>query len=300
MQSESTKFSKLIFNNFQKHKNKTIDLSPNVTTILGDSESGKTSLFRGLRWVFFNKPNGTKFIRRQSKTKKCFVKIKFGDNTIKRIRHGKTNAVFINGKKFEAFGANPSRYIEKVCPIGEANFQNQHDGPKWFTMSAGQVAKKLNEIVDLSFLDKLQKAVKSKTNKTKIELEVHKEERTKTRKTIKELEWVENCEQEWKVIQKLKERQEDIEDQLASLNKGVIAYKKLMEFNSIKDSFEKDAATLTKLKTKRDKVTEQIGELSDFLDIKTSLTTEMKTWQRKLKRLKKKSKRCPTCGQIVS
>ena len=44
--------------NFQSHKNSTLEFSPGVNIIVGTSDSGKTAIIRALRWVVWNRPSG--------------------------------------------------------------------------------------------------------------------------------------------------------------------------------------------------------------------------------------------------
>lgn len=48
--------------NFQSHKDTNIVLSPNITSFVGESGKGKTAMFRLLKLVIKNQPNGDKYI----------------------------------------------------------------------------------------------------------------------------------------------------------------------------------------------------------------------------------------------
>ena len=79
--------------NFQSHKNLKIDFSPNVTSIIGPSDVGKSAIIRALRWIVFNRPAGDAFI--QHGTKQAEVIIQVEKDTIIRTK-GKENLYKIN------------------------------------------------------------------------------------------------------------------------------------------------------------------------------------------------------------
>lgn len=66
--------------NFQSHKDTTIDLSTGFNILLGESRQGKTAIIRGIRWVLENKPSGKNMI--QHGQTDCFVTITLENNTI--------------------------------------------------------------------------------------------------------------------------------------------------------------------------------------------------------------------------
>lgn len=49
--------------NFQSHKYSKLDFSENLNVIVGPSDNGKSAIIRALKWVLFNEPKGTEFIR---------------------------------------------------------------------------------------------------------------------------------------------------------------------------------------------------------------------------------------------
>jgi exonuclease SbcC len=141
---------RLRIKNFQKHKSIDVKFDPHVTTIVGPSDSGKSALIRALRWVVFNKPNGTEFIR--SGEEKCSVRVEIEGHKITRIR-GKENTYQLDGETYRAFGNDVPGDIQDALSLGDLNFQEQHDSPFWLSESAGQVSRNLNQIVNLGIMD---------------------------------------------------------------------------------------------------------------------------------------------------
>ncbi|WP_078391438.1 AAA family ATPase [Shouchella patagoniensis] len=49
--------------NFQSHLDTAVNFDSGLNVIVGQSDSGKTAVLRGIRWALFNQPRGTDFLR---------------------------------------------------------------------------------------------------------------------------------------------------------------------------------------------------------------------------------------------
>src|SRR5690554_1875937 len=110
---------RITLNNFQSHKYSSIELDERLNVIVGPSDSGKSAIIRGIKWVLYNEPSGDYFIREGEK--ECSVTLEFSDNTIlKRYRSkSKNQYILINNKGeetiFEGFGSNtPEQIVETI------------------------------------------------------------------------------------------------------------------------------------------------------------------------------------------
>ncbi|RAL26399.1 AAA family ATPase [Thermoflavimicrobium daqui] len=144
---------KLVIENFQSHERTEIDFVFGLNVLVGPSDSGKSAILRALRWVLFNMPRGTDFIRRDAD--RCQVTLTLMDNTqIIRLRSASINRyTLINpeGQEqiFEGFGntvpheileahqIKPLKLDEKWEMIVHAG--NQLEGP--FLLSESSIAK---------------------------------------------------------------------------------------------------------------------------------------------------------------
>lgn len=52
----------MYINNFQSHKDTKLEFAPTITTFVGPSDSGKTSIFRAIELIVKNEPKGTEYI----------------------------------------------------------------------------------------------------------------------------------------------------------------------------------------------------------------------------------------------
>jgi exonuclease SbcC len=156
--------------NFQAHKSTTIRPGPGgqLTVITGPSDSGKTAIIRALRWVYFNTPQGTDFIRVGAREATVVLTLVDGTRIIRDRSRGSKNAYEIilpNGEKqsFAGFGVNVPLEIQQltgVMPvqIGDLelnlNLAEQLDGPfLGKSISAGARAKVLGKLAGTEEVD---------------------------------------------------------------------------------------------------------------------------------------------------
>lgn len=80
-----SRFRHLLIENFQSHARTELDFVPGLNVLVGPSDSGKSAILRALRWVLFNTPRGTEFIREGAE--QCRVVLTLENGTeIERIR----------------------------------------------------------------------------------------------------------------------------------------------------------------------------------------------------------------------
>lgn len=180
----------IILEDFQVHKRRVLKLSPTVTTLVGDNHSGKSACVRGLRFLCLNKLNrkAAKYIRFGKKSLKITVVV---DGHVITRSAGRVNQYTLDGKVFSAVGRKPiPPEIEELINVSPLNFQTQLDGPFWFGDTAGDVAKKLNEIVNLTSIDRTLATVKSLLTKTTSEVELTKSRLSEAQARKDQLAWV--------------------------------------------------------------------------------------------------------------
>ena len=79
------KLSSIELTNFQSHEHSVINLTDGLNIIIGESNSGKTTIFRAILWVVDNQPLGTDFI--MAGKDNCSVQLNYTDGTyIRRSR----------------------------------------------------------------------------------------------------------------------------------------------------------------------------------------------------------------------
>lgn len=138
--------------NFQAHESERIEFDPTLTTIIGITDAGKSSLLRAVRWVALNVPNGDSFIRYGSNGAECTLGIDGHRITRRRMSNGE-NKYILDGDEFVSFGSSVPDRIQKLLQVDRINFVGQKEPDFWFTLSPSEVARQINTIVDLSIID---------------------------------------------------------------------------------------------------------------------------------------------------
>lgn len=141
---ESTTFpkvqiKKVIIDGFQSHDHTEINFSDKMNVITGETNNGKTSIFRAIMWVVSNRPLGTDFI--MSGKDKCYVRIEYDTGEyIERCRSVKSGGSgyyetsIFTGTKPDEHGTEQRVYLQNNFQ-GFANevpltVENIHQMPK--------------------------------------------------------------------------------------------------------------------------------------------------------------------------
>jgi len=143
--------SRVVLRNFQGHKRLAVDFDPSVTTIIGPSDKGKSAVLRAIKWVCLNQPAGNDFLHHGAK--RVSVTLIIDGTKVKRSHSNGKNVYKLNKQTYTAFGREVPEPVADFLRISNINFQGQHDAPFWFSETAGQVSRRLNQIVDLEIVD---------------------------------------------------------------------------------------------------------------------------------------------------
>jgi len=161
---------KLTIENFQSHQKTTIVPAADgqLTVVTGPSDAGKTVILRALRWLLFNEPQGSDFIRVGASFARVAVELKSG-HTVVRKRTKATNRYKIiapgtpEPQVFEGFGGNVPLEVQELTgvrpvKIGDLevnlNLAEQLSGPfLGSSISAGARAKVLGKLAGTEEID---------------------------------------------------------------------------------------------------------------------------------------------------
>lgn len=152
----------LILKNFQQWKSGTITFSEGLNVIIGNTESGKSTLFRAINSILTGKMPED-YIRKG--TKGCEVKILFSDETVfRRLRNKKDNIIDANGTIFERVGKEiPFEYFKQLgkTSIEFGNKQlslcsySQFEPHFFITLSDYDKSKLIGTICGIDIVDKI-------------------------------------------------------------------------------------------------------------------------------------------------
>ena len=160
---------KVEIHNFQSHKATVLELDAKVNTLQGNSDCGKSAVLRALQWLIFN-PAGDYFISdwaRKGRTQvaPCEVIVHVDGHKVVRRRDKDFNGYYLDDEMFEATRNTVPKKISDLLNLGEVNMQRQLDPPFLLSMSAGEVSRYINNLVNLTRIDTWTSAANSRERK---------------------------------------------------------------------------------------------------------------------------------------
>lgn len=222
--------------NFQSHLDTLIEFDQGLNVIIGQSDSGKTAIFRGIRWALFNQPRGSDFIRVGADFVRVTVEFS-NDVTIIRERTASKNRYILKeqGKDdfiLEGFGVHVPKEIldaHKMNPLRiERDFEinlhlaEQLDGPFLLDQSPAIRAKTIGRISGAHFLDMAIRDTAKDVQKLKQQINYTEEEKEKIIEKLAPFEFLDEAKR------KLEKAKNDYE----RLKQAVEKRKKLLEMKA--------------------------------------------------------------------
>lgn len=143
---------KVEIENFQSHKNTVLEFVPGTNVVIGESDAGKSAIFRAINWVITNRPLGDTFRSDWGGDTRVAIYTSEGD-AIERIKTASRNVYVINGKALTAFGSEVPEQVSEILRMDEANIQSQMDVPFLLAVSPGEAARMLNKAASIDDID---------------------------------------------------------------------------------------------------------------------------------------------------
>lgn len=175
--------------NFQKHINYKIEFSPSITTIVGPTGSGKSSILRALEFVAVNR-QPRKGTWQRNKNADCKATLGLDGQIITRVKGKTNNTYYLGQNEYKAFGTGVPEPIAKLLNVSPLNFARQLDNPFWFLDTAGQVSRNLNSIINLEIIDTTLANAASNVKSTKSRLLESERRLNELKQKKDDLKWV--------------------------------------------------------------------------------------------------------------
>ena len=293
----------LSIRNFRIHKKLRIKFSPHVTTIVGKSYAGKSTVINALKWTCLNRPSGISVI--QWGSKQTAVTLNIDEFGITRTRSKSKNQYRLKRRekedKFVAFGNGVPSKISSILNVTENNFQGQHSLPFWFGETSGEVSRQLNGIVNLGVIDSTTSNINSMQRKAKVAAEICEERVKKTREEYKGLEFVIEMEKDWEKITTIKKQLDRLIRRLEKLQDELDDYREFEK--TIQQAKPPSIEPLTVLYEELNEVEDECVKIEIMLDRIKSKQAEVTRLEKETDRLQKKldemqKGRCPLCGKM--
>ena len=195
----------IALHNFQSHKNTLVSLDPGINCIVGTSDSGKTSILRGFRWVYENRPTGTAFISHWCKKDDTIVTVECAGGIVARVRSDGRNGYDVGGVELGAIGMDVPAQVTQLLNMSSINISSQHDAPFLLAETAGDVAKYLNKLIHLDLIDVVLSNAESERRGIKKDIAGAETEIADAKKELDSLSWVDKAAE---LLEELKKKEQ--------------------------------------------------------------------------------------------
>ena len=304
-------FQKIRIKNFQCWGKLQIKFG-RITSIVGSSDCGKSAIIRALRWVLLNQSNGLSDIKEGAKESSVELFVSNGPGNyhgIKRRRSKRLNVYQTDyEQEFAAVGTKVPEDLEMLFAVSDVNLQQQHKAYFWLDESAGQVAKNLNEVIDLQSIDKMTDRANKVIRATEADRKLTKGRLDEAELDLENWLWAEEFSADVEALQdknRLHRQAARIEATLSrkieELVRGSKKLEKATQARLAADSARKQVKQLEALAETSKKANEahqSLSKLVKSLDRQTTclnvLTSELKDSNDLLNEFES----CPVCGSL--
>ena len=272
----------VILENFQSHKYSSIDFDEALNIIIGPSDSGKTAIIRGIKWVLYNEPLGDFFIRQGEN--EASVTLVFSDNTkVKRLRSKSKNLYILykkNGEeiRFEGFGLNiPEEIIEEIGirkieldsnETNTINIAEQLEGPFLLSEKPSTRAMAIGRLIGVNIIDDALKETLRDIRNLSINRRITENKIFKTENELKEYDYLYELELKLKKAEEIRKilceksnrheklisfnrMYDELNIELKTINMQLINLEHIEEINPLLQHIEKDINNLKYLNIKK-------------------------------------------------
>jgi DNA repair exonuclease SbcCD ATPase subunit len=272
-------FTQLQLTNFQCHNALEVPLS-RITTICGESDSGKSAIIRALCWLLYNNLQGDSFITHGQTTCKVALDI---DNEGKLIRHKTTKSngyTLPDGSICNAIGRDIPESVAQLIRVSDLNVQYQFDAPFWFSLSAGQLTKELNLIADIAWLDRLMYQSNADKREIQTVLNVSNTRQTELKTKLEALQWTHEAENELNKLELQEKNLQKLQNTVETLNNLLsVSIIYIEEYNTIiaaLESWQQVNSNYTRLQEIKEQTT-RLNTLIDNAPVDIPNVTELQT-----------------------
>lgn len=195
--------------NFQAHKDSELIFAPGVNVIIGQSDSGKSSIFRAINWVASNRPLGDSFCSVWGGETSVVVDTVEGVR-IERIRSSDQNAYVLNGDVLTGFGTEVPAEIITALQLDENNIQSQMDLPFLLSMTPGEAAKLLNKAASIDDIDLSISVIKRDLDKLRAKVRMRTETLAQQEQDLEKYDYLDDLELVMEEVEGLEDAVSDL------------------------------------------------------------------------------------------
>jgi len=211
---------KVEIENFQSHKNTVLEFAPGTNVVIGESDAGKSAIFRAINWVITNRPLGDAFRSDWGGDTRVSIYTSEGD-VIERIKTASRNVYVINGKALTAFGSEVPEQVSEILRMDEANIQSQMDVPFLLAVSPGEAARLLNKAASIDDIDYTISNLRGEYQKISNNVKFNEGKLKDYEKQIKQYDNLPELEEKLEQVEEAEKELEKHEQKLAKLSQLV-------------------------------------------------------------------------------
>lgn len=195
---------KLKLLNFQGHIDSTLEFSKGVNVIIGESDEGKSSIIRAIEYLGLNSPSKNNYKNRKCKDKDLMqIAGTFNGTLVTRLKSKTINQYQINDEKpFKALKTELPDEVQQIMNLKDINIQSQSDAYFMLNLTPGQVAKKINKVVNLEVMHKVLSGTKTDITDAKQNVLFWTTKKDEYIKEVKDLAWVVEARKQGGALQK--------------------------------------------------------------------------------------------------
>ena len=183
--------------NFQSHHDTELDIKQNaINVIVGESDSGKSAIFRAFELLICNRPSGDKY--RTHNTKK--TEVEYGG--VKRVKSASISQYEIDGEIYKALRTDVPRQVTEKLRLSSINFRPQHSAYYMLTETPGQRARAMNELADLGLIDYTASALKGQERLNSQQITAKTADLESKQKQVDALSWATAADKDLELIER--------------------------------------------------------------------------------------------------
>lgn len=258
--------SKILIENFQIHSKTILNLDKGLNIFWGESDNGKSSIIRSLKWLICNKPLGEVF--RQHKSKKTSVSVKKKGQLIRRRKSNKINEYKIdNESPHKALRSSVPEDITSALNLSEINIQSQNEVHFLVHESPGKRSRILNEVAGFEVMDKAISQANSEMREVNGKIKWKKEAIKDTQNQLDSLSWLTRANIELNQIEKFEEELTSTSEKCNQLQSILNQIERLQteKRKLFPDSFSDELGKLISYKQKTEELELKKSNLISFL-----------------------------------
>ena len=304
--------------NFQKHQNLKFELTSGLNIIAGPTDSGKSSIFRAIRWLLTNRPRGIDAYKTYQSQGPISVSMVFEDGEVRRIKGAKENDYVLRvGDKATTFSTVKTDVppgVKEFLRIPDFVVQGQHDQYYLLQSSPGEVVREIQRLVDLDIISSVIQMANQHINTCRANLRAFQKAKEDQEENLKRLvdvpslvEEADLIEAEQSILQAKERELEKVEELVVKIDdyetelwtlQGVLVFKPEIEALQKEVEFiEEQKSLIEEKQVKVDKMKGLLGALVAADKQLGGLETEIETLHFRFEGISKMvGGICPLCN----